>query len=672
MLPVKKISFGVLALLCVNCSDKTQQDLFGRQRLSAFGGLNSEIVSQAKKDAQRCQILAENLRNVTPQLGEVAEAYGAELSSFASELKEDAHRAIIVRSCFWDQYLSLLERIKGNGATRFNFETTQKVSRALDNLHSILQVANAKKGSYDLSLVLSDPATRQSLERENGMLLIQDFHTFLSFANASELNTDNLLKLSDFVQTLPEITGSFSFDGLDMFLKKQSFEMPRENQALYAKVLLRVLARFGVIFSERGRNSQIQEFKDNVAELQEKLKAKDLPELDKRALQDRVSELEFEIQQLQTLRYRVADLVPAIERAWKRSSTPPPEGFLRAELKTLSQEFASSLPFASVQLKDGDVWAQTSLQGVGNLLVDMVEAPSAFTHSGFIAKELDAGGFPIYFRAEISSEPKYSRLDLSHHVVLRTGIPVPADFTEVALRNLKRLKSVSFDLLFKPGFVDKQNRALLYCSELIHYLYKNQFLPNGPQGPSPFDLADNRLPWSTKQLRENAEILGYDPEADYFLPDGLLYTPSTQIVGAFSHLELGDASTNPGGYLLMEANSRLTQQISAWMKVRQLKKANFVDRTLIQLGLGAYGIFGGLPFVQGLLPVEIKRVLKEMDTSGKDTATLLKVVLATQKQLTNVKTLAESVDASNPEERKRVLDSLETTVYPELNKLFEN
>jgi hypothetical protein len=597
------------------------------------------------------------------------------LKTITTVLKKDSNSAQRARSCYWDQYLGLLQRIKVQ-SNSFTFSERQTISSSIAELHQIIQVANSKPFALSLDELLLNEKSQELLRSQNAKLQLLDFHTFFTFASV-EMVTQNLpkiLELSRYVQDLPELDLNFPFESLTNFLSVHGFDMPNENQKAYAKVLLEVLTRFGVVFSERGRLSQIAEFADKINELSEALRTKGLTDQEKRAISLRIQELKSQTQKLSILRYQIQNILSPIKKAWESSQTTSALDELEAMFDKKRSDLNFGLTFGSVTLNEGDIWIQTSEQGVGNLLVDMIEAPSAFTHSGYIAREEDLSGFPYYFRAEVSAEPKYSNLDLSHHAVFRITTPVSLGFTSRSLHNLTKLKSVSFDLLFKPGFVDDNNQALLYCSEFIHYLFKNRYLPRGISYTSPFDGADNKLPWSSATLKQNAKILGYDTEADYYLPDGLLYSQNTQFIGAFNSLTLGDEVSNPRGFLLAEVNAELSKKINILLREKILKKASLTDAILVQFGLGVWNSLSRIPFGQGLFPSELRRVLLMMDTRTNDVSTLLKVVLTVKQELDILKSIVENskADASASEIKKLAFDHLEQRTLAKLRSLFSN
>ncbi len=252
---------------------------------------------------------------------------------------------------------------------------------------------------------------------------------------------------------------------------------------------------------------------------------------------------------------------------------------------------------------------------------------------------------------------------------MRPKFKVEPGFTAWALSNAAKLPGLYFDSMFTPGLVTAKGSGLLYCSELIHFVYKNRLAPNGPFYESPYDSLSNKIKWKTPALEENARKLGYATQMDFYTPDNLFYSPTTQFVSAyfynskykedenFSHLQV-----------LMDL---FDEEFLRLMQTRSIKRANALEMGAVDVALAGIGFANRIPSLRNMLPEEATSLINSLDLDNDSRHTLLKMYFTVQKLAQHMSQIIDSSDFTDPKWKEKAKARTEHEVLPKLRSLFE-
>ena len=77
---------------------------------------------------------------------------------------------------------------------------------------------------------------------------------------------------------------------------------------------------------------------------------------------------------------------------------------------------------------------------------------------------------------------------------------------------IKNLKNVHFDSLFHEGILDDEGNGELYCSEFIHYAFKNRLdlSAKSQDMPSPYDSLNTSVLVNSTYAQNNLKRWGWN------------------------------------------------------------------------------------------------------------------------------------------------------------------
>lgn len=246
-----------------------------------------------------------------------------------------------------------------------------------------------------------------------------------------------------------------------------------------------------------------------------------------------------------------------------------------------------------VALKEGDILVEYDGDGWSDIFYSLIGLNSLFGHSRVIASGL-WGPVKTYFIAEALDGFNVSAIDsLSSHIVLRFSKQDLNGKTFSAIQKLQN-RGVIFDLLFNSQMFDSKNsRYSLYCSEFIHYLFKNGFDSHGPVGISPFDFVEFKANFSNPLFVSNMASLGINPRETFFVPDQLFLNPATEIVGLGSFQKEG--GTHPSrARLHEELDNRFNEEFGKAFGTRRLKPIGLFEKAQLAIKLQAARFFSSI------------------------------------------------------------------------------
>lgn len=236
------------------------------------------------------------------------------------------------------------------------------------------------------------------------------------------------------------------------------------------------------------------------------------------------------------------------------------------------------------ELQEGDVLVKPVFVGVGDLFNRLVGVKSYVGHSTVITR-FEQAGFPIYAQTEmLTSFSESSVMDaLEEAIVYRPNFPMQAGFTETAMNRLLKMGNILYDASFVDGIRDWKGRPALYCTELVHDLFKNGFDENGTQfGPSPFDSVRKSYRPEDAQIFANVQRLGLSESPNYYVPDALIYSGELNFVGyVVTYQESADPKTLELRALQSELRQKFHDRTIQLLHERPIRHINKLEQAII-------------------------------------------------------------------------------------------
>jgi hypothetical protein len=640
-----------LFLAAVGCTRETQ----GSRLMQSFSALS-------------CEQLLVTQKNVAVSDERFQKTYLEPLEFLVADLREASHPIPTLNRCYREHLGLLLASKSAEQATdRFSLEQKLQLSKAIALVAEAITASNGQKLPISLVNILTNERSYENFVRQSISLQLNAFHELLQrVPQFSEL--PNLIKLSHHINDFGELSINDPYSGIKALVTRNNVTSSPNAQAAMLRIVTLTLVRNGFLFTERGRLQGLRQLEYFIKSIEENLRS--LPENSEEALKaaKMLTLYKEKRQTALTSTHSFARLESELQAAYVELGVPNATQLVTDALAEAKLAVQEGLPYGVSKLQEGDIWLQTSEGGIGDMLSSLAGTPNAFTHSGFIASDVTEG-YRTYFKAEISSEITFSNIRFDHHVLVRPKFKVEPGFTAMALSNAAKLPGIYFDSMFTPGFVTSNGSALLYCSELVHYVYKNRLDQNGPHFESPLDSLSNKLVWKSPVLEENVRKLGYATQADFYTPDNLFYSPTTQFIAAYFNTSKQKSSDK------MAYTNKLLDLFDAelfrLMQTQPLKKANPLEKGAIDVALAGVGFANRIGSLRNMLPGEITTVINSLNLDNDSRHTLLKVFFIIQQQGQLISEIVEKSDFTDLQWKEKAKARVENEAIPNLRALFE-
>ena len=168
-------------------------------------------------------------------------------------------------------------------------------------------------------------------------------------------------------------------------------------------------------------------------------------------------------------------------------------------------------------------------------------------------------------------------------VYLKNLVPLEDDFAFKVLEGFEKLGPVHFDSLFHEGILDEHGNGELYCSEFIHYAFKNRLDPNSESlYESPYDSINTKVIVDSKSAKTNFMKMGVGFDGNFFIPDTLIYSKKMKYMGHYFNSEWG-GYTKPNALWVAGANKEFFKLVKHAFFTRDFKNKNIKDWIKFQL-----------------------------------------------------------------------------------------
>ncbi len=525
---------------------------------AAFGTSCTGTVSQvfeestSAQNAAACQKLTKKAEANSFESQEFLDSYVKPLQQFSKEVQIDGILHTPTRKCLQGQFDSLLTRAKSFD-TDLDYVSKSNLSLAIAALGKALSQYTPNENLFK-SVLESEESLQLFLQGRN-LVRLAELKKALLAAETRE-DEEKLLKLREHIDG-----GSFArhiarFDApflhleedADQFLTEVSVaavplidseaaeteqpetpKIPQEKREIIARLMLHSIFKSAYSYSRFGKEEDI----DLLTSIREQMRrevsrARPFSEKRKQAKETVVS-VEKQLNEVRDTEYGVAQLKRKLVSVLNKHELDG-ASLVAQEFREALRSLEKGYTIANMTVKEGDSWGQFGAGGLGEVFSRLVRSPTAHTHSGVVLKLVDEG-LPLYVSAEISSTLSLRPLSIRSRSFARPKFQLPENISTKALANAEEFEDILFDVMYRPGFQNGDEDAFLYCSEFAHFFYQKLLDPDGTIRSSPFDETDNSLVATTDFVRQNLLKLGYDPQADFFIPSNLIYSPNMTYVG---------------------------------------------------------------------------------------------------------------------------------------------
>jgi hypothetical protein len=524
-----------------------------------------------------------------------------------------------------------------------------------------------------LSELLQDAALRDAFSALHMDSSLEEIANWLKGQDVEKIDQAALLKLGLFASNshINDVHNPYSF-----LEKYSSFVISQSNAAqqhLMLQLVSNHLLTNGVIFSSRGKETQEKLLLRVLQSLQKKLSKleKESPEYD--TTLQYIAEYNKILEEIRAIPYSLGTMYAKLAESLRE------KGMTNADFRVNEAKESSRIllekgyPHKGLLLQEGDIWLVVSQNGPGDLFSNLAALPDFVTHSGVIASDWE-DGMRYYFRAEISDGPTVSAIDTSFHTVfVRPTFPVAPGATTQALQNLARYPKVLFDVGFQEGLFDKKGNVSVYCSEFVHFLFQNKFQPDLGPFPSPFDGTRTRLHITNPVTYRNGMRLGFPVGAQVFIPDTFLYSPSTQILGAFLTETVPISKTNDDLELFIaEMRGKFNDEFAQLFHAKDMKEVSYWEKRSLDVYLIGRELSEWFPFLGKKLPQAGMNSLNLPDGEAKyHMLNFFRVYAAFNTSLENIGR-QDANGAFGAEWKELYLQRYQETIVPLMHALFQD
>ena len=142
----------------------------------------------------------------------------------------------------------------------------------------------------------------------------------------------------------------------------------------------------------------------------------------------------------------------------------------------------------------------------------------------------------------------------------------------------------------------------LYCSEFIHYAFKNRLdlSAKSQDMPSPYDSLNTSVLVNSTYAQNNFEKMGVELSSHFYIPDTLIYSKSMKYLGHYFNGVWG-GYTKPNSLIVADANREFFKivkdffyksnfrntSLKYWVKFQLYKNKSKVNKVSNKLGKGS-------------------------------------------------------------------------------------
>lgn len=511
---------------------------------------NGVVEGPYKRALELCAETNDHIRNndlasmaKIQNLADLAAKLDLEIEDIESNVLVDAEAAIGLADCL-DKSVKLVFYSFDSLSESAFFETRLEISSLLDKILSSRQrivkifLDLYKSDIFDRSniidLYLDKPNLRKDIFSLNpGLIYLSQFARVLKERPFSPDLENSLMELVVFAnEEVPQA--------------HEVKVLAAEAQPLFIKVIVLNIVRNSFRYSTRRKQSSILFLETRIDELKKEQGICFPSQKCKNA--DEIATAQKNLKFLKDSTSGPLSAINGFRKSLEEAAVPNALELVKQAMLEAKLKYEHEFPMGSISLREGDVWTQLSQGGQGDFLMQAGQIGTLATHSGLVVREWE-DGFPIWFTAEMGDGAAYGRIDSQRdRIYLRPVFFNDPGFTAQTIKNLDLLGKVKFDQFLSPGIYDSKGKPSLYCSELIHFFFKNRFDEKGPTYPSPFDGMRNSLLHTSAVAQKNVSYLGINPKDEKYAPESMHYSPNLNFVGYTQSSYFSDEKPDVGKY----------------------------------------------------------------------------------------------------------------------------
>jgi|GEM_PF-6346951 len=262
------------------------------------------------------------------------------------------------------------------------------------------------------------------------------------------------------------------------------------------------------------------------------------------------------------------------------SSSEGDSNLIDTVINKIKTESQSSITWKNTTFKEGDVFLSIDSGGWGDLFHSLAGLTNVFTHSGVLVSELNSG-FKYYYFTDILEKINKTPINESSDdaVYIRPKFEVNDGFTTKAMNHLSD-QEVFFDHLFSNGLYNTKGDYQLYCSEFIHFMYKNGF-GSAANMPSPFDFIDTNINTENPKAVNNIKRMGLKPTQNFYVPDHLIFNTETVYIGQNLNTNYSSSNHPSKEKLQRDLSKQFNQKLGELFSTKNIRKIGFLEKLKI-------------------------------------------------------------------------------------------
>jgi hypothetical protein len=482
--------------------------------------------------------------------------------------KEEFKARVVAAKCiksYFDNAMIILSKLDPS-----NVSDVEKLNRHIRNIQWLYQVTAGGVVAYIQSLDLETKTSREILETIK--LVDMKLSPFdISSAILSGVSIEHLKEFTHVVDTKVKATNYVEV--IDSFLR-ESENLTKEQQVFYAGIIGEVLLRNAVFFEPQGIRALRREAISTLKYMED----------NKGSFKEEIGRTKSEISQYSDLLKSNHNITMQVFDYFYKILEEI--GLNHNDIKKLTDSLKGrkTVKWKSFELAEGDMFLNIDSGGWGDLFHTLAGVTNIFTHSGVLVRG-ESNGYNYYYFADILNELNITKVNSlsSSSIFVKPVFQTVAGFTTKSMSNLSN-KEIRFDSTFTYGMIAEDGNYLLYCSEFIHFLYKNNFSEGTQLMLSPFDRISSKLSTTNKISLSNFKKMGMKTNQTFFVPDHILFSPDT--VFRSSQIEAGAGGYSSEGHpsrvrLNKKIANLFNEHLSVRFKTAKFKNVGFFEKLKI-------------------------------------------------------------------------------------------
>lgn len=548
------------------------------------------------------------------------------------------------------------------------------ISHHLFALHRATTTYNTLVAQYlnghTLSKIFTIPRLRASWQRQRTAISEAQLAEYLSTASRARLSRDEQLIIAHFT---PNIAAENPYATLHTLANLIATTPNIAARQVAAKAVAAALVRNGFKFSERGRKNAVRNSLIRSRTLAHEARVTSDSSKRKSALAAQ-KKLLHTIQWLKSQRFSLAHAFDNLQSLLNISEVDTPHKLIEDAKSFARSLFADEFVDRGMRLREGDFFLLINSNGPGVFFNNIANVANFGSHAGLIAADINSG-FPYYFIAEV--EDRFIERNITDTmndvVIMRPRFPVRRGFTAEGLRNFHALGPMLFDTVMRDGMVNSRGRLTVYCSEFVNFMYKTNFVVDGPTRRSPFDGTNNTIPTINELQTENAWKIGYDFTSPFYIPESLLYGTMSKVVTIYTPTlrPLPNSSAGRIANLQDELHYAFGHRFAELMPNYSIREASAAQKQKYRLYGVARRAAQLFPALQARYPTTFGMLARLELPSIEQRPYFLHIFemyTAFDAQLNSLSTEEANIDTTIGEFRQHFVD----TILPQVDAMFAN